>query len=290
MQLEGGRLGVLLGETELPDTGSSHNEKTLEQPSLNSGEPSNTEDNSKTAAQNTSHSTKEPTCIISTKLACALFGSEHAIGKKVIYQGTAYAILQAVPCEMPILFLGKRTDLQNKEAQGTETSLAISLVQGKDSLSFRKTEYLFAGCDAAIDMSLLKWAACLAVSLCPFGFLALLPAQAKKARIPCLLIWICYLKLEVFSSAGPFPIWALPGKWSDLEGWGSLWDSIAMQVSALFQFRDYPILHGYFQNLSGCLFYFLLCFFSLLGFIKLFSSSGPVLHNKPTSTPQAPHS
>ena len=159
MQLEGGRLGVLLGETELPDTGSSHNEKTLEQPSLNSGEPSNTEDNSKTAAQNTSHSTKEPTCIISTKLACALFGSKHAIGKKVIYQGTAYAILQAVPCEMPILFLGKRTDLQNKEAQGTETSLAISLVQGKDSLSFRKTEYLFAGCDAAIDMALLKWAA-----------------------------------------------------------------------------------------------------------------------------------
>lgn len=315
VQLEGGRLGGLLSHAAEP---SYHVPRYA--PKIHKGllltatEPFSISSNYAGNSMEKQYCrTVGPSCMVSTQLAYALFGSGHVTGKKVLYQGTPYTIQHTVPCEIPILFLGSRASLQNArlhgidgshaespstlaktqgasssptvtqaamepaaipaETQGASRSLAIVMVQGGSSLDYHKTEHIFMGSDTKLDLPLLKWTAYLSVSFCSFGFLLLLFAQ-KSFLHKCIyailvLLWICYLKLELFSSAGAFPLWALPGQWSDLEGWGSLWDSIGAQFSAIFQFREYPILHGYFQSLSGCPFYFLLFLFFFWGFIKI---------------------
>lgn len=233
--------------------------------------------------------------MVSTQLASALFGSEGAAGKKVFCQGISYTIRDTIPYEMPILFLDGnicpeqsgqtriRSPIpsvsQNVPTFHTEDghhSLAIAMVQGNESLDYHRTDNLVTGNDAKLDFPLIKWAAYLAVSLCSFGFLILLftreNCMPKCISALCVLLWICFVKLRLFSSVGVFPFWALPGSWSDLDGWGSLWDSIGAQFAAVSQFREYPILHGYFQLLAGWPFYLLLCFCSFWGFLKIFSN------------------
>ncbi len=303
VQAEGGRLGgMLLHAAEPPDCAGQRLQERPQGPVRlatgpdYAGQPlQERPQGSVRLAAGPDCSAAGPACMVSTQLARALFGSEGAAGKKVFCQGISYTIRDTIPYEMPILFLGGNTCpeqsgqarirspipsvSQNVPTFHTEDghhSLAITMVQGNESLDYHRTDNLVTGSDAKLDFPLIKWAAYLAVSLCSFGFLILLftreNCMPKCISALCVLLWICYVKLRLFSSVGVFPFWALPGSWADLDGWGSLWDSIGAQFAAVSQFREYPILHRYFQLLAGWPFYLLLCFCSFWGFLKIFSN------------------
>lgn len=152
--------------------------------------------------------------------------------------------------------------------------MAISTVRGMKTLDYRKTEHLFQNSDVRIDIILLKWLVYLIVFLFSLGILALFFAYSQKickARWTCffcLSLFLCYMKLGIFADTARFPVWALPGKWSDLEGFGALWENLLAQLSAISHFRDYPILCRYYQGLAGCPFYLVLCFLSFWAFLK----------------------
>ena len=152
--------------------------------------------------------------------------------------------------------------------------MAVSIVRGMKTLDYRKTEHLFQNSDVRIDIVLLKWLVYLIASFLFLGILALFFAYSKKFRKTRwtyffgLSLFLCYMKLEIFADTARFPVWALPGKWSDLEGFGALWENLLAQLSAISHFRDYPILCRYYQGLAGCPFYLVFCFLSFWAFLK----------------------
>lgn len=133
-------------------------------------------------------------------------------------------------------------------------ALSIAAVRNMDALDYRKIEALFQGSDDNIDVNLLKWTVYTAVFLLYSGALLFFLAYGKTthAKWGCLLLWICFLKRTLFHGLAEFPVWRLPGLWSDLEGWGALWESAALQASVILQFQNYPIIHNYYQALVSC--------------------------------------
>ena len=197
-------------------------------------------------------------------------------------QGLAKECLaQGIDCETFIAGLEKGTTLGIDCETLTASPrcplagpMAISIVRGMKTLDCRKTEHLFQNSDVRIDIILLKWLVYLIVFLFSLGILALFLAYSQKickARWTCffcLSLFLCYMKLGIFADTARFPVWALPGKWSDLEGFGDLWENLLAQLSAISHFRDYPVLCSYYQGLAGCPFYLVLCFLSFWAFLK----------------------
>ena len=238
--------------------------------------------------------TSEPSCIVSTQLAAALFGSHQAVGKHIVYQETPYIIKHILPCETPILFLGQNPSIPkgfsdtsssphsdttvNEPTVGSDFSfeedIAISIIHERNALNDQRIQHFFQTSDVKIDVKLLKWLVALITFFFFLCILALFFLRLKQSRAArwtyffCLAPWLCYLKLELFTDAAKFPFWILPGKWSDLEGFRTLWENLLTQLSTISRFRNYPILCKYYQGLSGCSFFLLLCFLSLWVFLQ----------------------
>lgn len=204
--------------------------------------------------------------------------------------------LQGINCETSILFLGQNaagtksahnilpsylptsstdpTAAQVTDVKDFDHTLSISIVRGMKTLDYRKTEHLFQNSDVRIDVTLLKWLVYLMASFLFLAILTLFLMHFKKfcgtrwTYFFCLPLLLCYLKLEIFTDTTRFPVWILPGKWSDLEGFQALWENLLAQLSVISRFRDYPILCRYYQGLTGCPFYLVLCFLSLWVFLK----------------------
>ena len=133
-------------------------------------------------------------------------------------------------------------------------TLSIATVHNMQALDYRKTESLFQNSDAKIDINLLKWTVYLIVLLLFLGRMASFSTYIKKplAKWAFLLLSLCFFKVALFPGLTGFPTWSLPGAWSNLEGWGALWETVFRQAIVILQFQDYPIVHNYFQALLSC--------------------------------------
>ncbi len=133
-------------------------------------------------------------------------------------------------------------------------TLSIATVHNMQALDYKKTESLFQNSDAKIDINLLKWTVYLIVFLLFLGRMASFSTYIKKplAKWAFLLLSLCFFKVALFPGLTGFPTWSLPGAWSNLEGWGALWETVFRQAIVILQFQDYPIVHNYFQALLSC--------------------------------------
>lgn len=133
-------------------------------------------------------------------------------------------------------------------------TLSIATVHNMQVLDYRKTESLFQNSDAKIDINLLKWTVYLIVFLLFLGRMASFSTYIKKplAKWAFLLLSLCFFKVALFPGLTGFPTWSLPGAWSNLEGWGALWETVFKQATVILQFQDCPIVHNYFQALVSC--------------------------------------
>lgn len=150
--------------------------------------------------------------------------------------------------------------------------LSIVTIQSCHSRNFQETESLFSGYDEKIDVNLLKWMAYVITALFFTGMALFFLLKLKKSSphfragwpfLLCLLVYLGFLKMELFSETAEFPLWVLPGTWSDLEGWGTLWKNMGLQFEIIFRFRDCPVLINYYQNLTGCFSFLALCLLAL---------------------------
>ena len=94
--------------------------------------------------------------------------------------------------------------------------------------------------------------------------------HSKWFYVVVMLIWFLYVRIFIFASIEDFPVWSLPGKWSDLEGWGKLGEEVLKQISYIIHFKDYPIIYTYYQGVINSIFYL---FLSLILVYLFFKSS-----------------
>ena len=190
---------------------------------------------------------------------------------------------------------------KNNKENILESKISLAMVKGIEALSYHEIENLFMDSDFIIDVNLLKWIVYIIIFFCFFCIMGFCFCQNKKwdskpsscsacrpagrmaihameARgfhskwfyVVVMLIWFLYVRIFIFASIEDFPVWSLPGKWSDLEGWGKLGEEVLKQISYIIHFKDYPIIYTYYQGVIKSIFYL---FLSLILVYLFFKSS-----------------
>ncbi len=139
--------------------------------------------------------------------------------------------------------------------------LSIVKISDMKILNYHKIENLFLDSDIRIDVNLFKWIVYIFVGIFFLGIIIFCLCQSPKSwkHIIVIFFWLLYIKLFVFTTTKQFPIWSLPGKWSDLEGWGNLWKAIQRQITYIIYFKDNPIINNYYQYfINGICYLFLI--------------------------------
>ncbi len=157
---------------------------------------------------------------------------------------------------------------------GQDLAAAV-LVSGVKSLNWHKLNMSLAGSVQRIDTSLLKYVAAAAVCVFFLGIFLFflisahsLPGRHIRPSIIAVL-WAFYAQNFFLQAVGSFPLWLLPGRWSDIAGWQSLWDHLKCQVQSIIFYQETPIISPYYQGfLQGLAwlsvsFLFLSLFFAL---------------------------
>lgn len=243
----------------------------------------------------------ELSCVISSELAYLLFGTENIIGEKIEYRGKLYEVKKLIQDRMPIVFLNKEsTQLEDKNKDYSdengvkiiedenedyskknkenilESKISLAMVRGIEALGYHEIENLFLDSDFIIDVNLLKWIVYIIIFFCFFCIMAFCFCQNKKwgskkwFYFVVMFIWFLYVRIFIFASIEDFPVWSLPGKWSDLEGWGKLGEEVLKQISYVIHFKDYPIICEYYEGVIKSIFYL---FLSLILVYLFFKSS-----------------
>lgn len=177
---------------------------------------------------------------------------------------------------------GKADALQTEEmthANRIEGNIAIAEVQGIKALNYHEIETLFQDRDVTIDVNLLKWFVSMISFCCLFCIMVCYICRNKKwvgkkwFYILAVFLSFLYLKKIIFSKIADFPVWALPGKWSDLEGWGILGKEIHKQILCMVYFKEYPIVCAYYEGVSKTIFYLFLLLSTSVLFYAIMSQA-----------------
>lgn len=232
---------------------------------------------------------KKGSCVVSSYLAQLLFGTEKVAGKKIECQEGTYTIQAVAPYQKPIIFLNGK-ESQRKEAltalpEGSDANsnfekggFSAVMVSGMNPFNYQKVENLFFGYETKVDIRLLKWIFCFFGVLFFAGTAIHILIIKKKHRIVkgvwflVLLLGFCYSQVFEFLQIEAFPLWALPGKWSDFNGWKSLWESIGQQIAYIIRFQDYPIIDKYYHGIIKGIFHLFLSF----SFLQIFLAIYPI--------------
>ena len=160
---------------------------------------------------------------------------------------------------------------------GTENmigEISIAMVRGTGVFSYREMEHLFLDRDFIIDVNLLKWIMYIIIFGGFFCIMVLCLCHNKKwgnkkwLYFVILLIWSLYIKIFISASIEDFPVWSLPGKWSDIEGWRKLGGEVLKQISCIIHFKDYPIICRYYEGVIKSIFYLFLSLILMHLFFK----------------------
>lgn len=158
---------------------------------------------------------------------------------------------------------------------GKENRISIAMVKGVEALGYREAENLFLGSDFMIDVNLLKWVVYSIIFFCFFCVMVICFCQNKKFGdkkcfyFVVMPVWFLYVRGFLFAGKGSFPVWALPEKWSDMEGWGILREEVLEQLSYVIYFRDCPIVCKCYEGIIKSIIYLLLSLLSAYLFFKL---------------------
>lgn len=222
-------------------------------------------------------------CVVSSELAYLLFGTENIIGEKIEYRGKLYEVKKLMQDRMPIVFLNEESTqledenedyLKKNKENILESKITIAMVKGIEALGYHETETLFLDSDFIIDVNLLKWIVYIIIFFCFFCIMVFCFCQNKKRGykkwfyLVVMLIWFLYVRIFIFASIGDFPVWSLPGKWSDINGWGKLGEEILKQISYVIHYKDYPVICRYYEGIIKSIFYLLLSLILVYLFFK----------------------
>lgn len=241
----------------------------------------------------------ELSCVVSSELANLLFGTEDIIGEKIEYQGKLYEVKKLIHDKMPMVFLNKeRTQLEeenksvpdendvkmiedengdcskNSKEKILDNKISLIMVKGTGALGYHETENLFLDSDVIINVNLLKWIVYGIIFFCFFCIVIFCLSQNTKwsnkkwFRFVVLLIWFLYIRIFIFVNIEDFPVWSLPGTWSDMEGWRKLAEEVLKQISCVIHFKDYPIIYKYYEGIIKSIFYLLLTLILVYLFFK----------------------
>lgn len=123
-----------------------------------------------------------------------------------------------------------------KGAGGLQQGKAAVAVWGITAFNYRDAQRIFSGSELELDVNLIRWAACLGIIVFFFVLLAACLYHYRKrqagtwAYLLTIAAWTFYLGTFIIPDAGKIPVWLLPGKWSDMEGWRELWASAGRQI------------------------------------------------------------
>jgi hypothetical protein len=152
---------------------------------------------------------------------------------------------QQIPCEI------QESDIGAEDVQRESEKFQAVLVGGIEAMDYGRVESLFSDSDVRIDVSLLKWMTAILVLGC-FALLLLLVFYCyekwgckKWVYGVTFLFWAMYVKYAVFDGMPEFPLWSLPGRWSDFEGWGEFWQEVENQLCCIIRFWDHSVVSGY---------------------------------------------
>lgn len=241
----------------------------------------------------------ELSCVVSSELAYLLFGTQNVIGEKVEYRGNLYEVKKIVQDKMPIVFLNEESIpledenkaypdesdvkiiedrnedyLKKNKENFLESKTSMAMVKGIEALGYHETESLFLDSDFIIDINLLKWIVYSIIFFCFLCIMVFCLLQNKKwgnekwVYFVVMLIWLLYVRIFIFSNIEDFPLWSLPGKWSDIEGWGKLGEEVLKQISYVIHFKDYPIICKYYEGLIKSILYLMLSLILVYLFFK----------------------
>lgn len=160
------------------------------------------------------------------------------------------------------------SSIKNKE-NILENKISIAMVKGIEALDYHETENLFLDSDFIIDVNLLKWMVYIIIFSAFFCIMVFYFCQNKKCGntkwfyVVVMPICFLYVRIFIFVDIEDFPVWSLPEKWSDLEGWGKLGEEVLKQISYIIFFKDYPIICKYYEGVIKSIFYLILSLISL---------------------------
>ena len=166
------------------------------------------------------------------------------LAKEAAEEAGNYAFSREVCSQKGAVAENRYADWGNgKGADGLQHRKAAVAVRGITAFNYRDAQRIFSGSELELDVNLLKWAVCLVVMALWFSLLAVCFYFYKKRQASTwaylLTIIACTLYLEAFivPGTGKVPVWLLPGKWSDMEGWRELWASAGRQIWYLMQWN-----------------------------------------------------
>lgn len=144
-------------------------------------------------------------------------------------------------------------NVRSGEAMFSREKSAVA-VWGIGAFHYQEVERLFLDSDEKIDVDLLKWS----VQNLAVGFLFWIIVlcwryisryhHGKWWFAVILPVWLFWGKF-VLDGAGEFPVWSLPEKWSDMEGWRKLWETVLEQLSIIIQWKNSSALSGYYEGI-----------------------------------------
>lgn len=163
-----------------------------------------------------------------------------------------------------------RTLLAEDSNQNMQNAAGLVIVNEADSLSYQKIMNYFKDNDGEIDIGLIKWLLQIFMTVFLVGIvLILLRTSEKRGGKRCriiyfsilILIWLLYKKS--ISGFSPFPVWVLPGKWSDFAGWKELGDSVGRQLFSMMLYKGIPAVGECYTAVYGVIAYLIISFFLL---------------------------
>lgn len=163
---------------------------------------------------------------------------------------------QRVLCKIP------ETGREMEEPGMKQEKFQAVLVYGMEALDAQRVETIFSDSDEKIDVNLLKWLSASAACACFLGLLLSVfccyekRGCAKWVYGVTVLVWVFCIKCCILEGLPEFPVWSLPGSWSDFEGWGEFAKETGEQISCMIRFWDDTAVLKYWECVlkgGGCL-------------------------------------
>lgn len=164
---------------------------------------------------------------------------------------------QQIQCEI------QEPDKGAEDAQMESETFRAVLVGGIEAMDYGRVESLFSDSDVRIDVSLLKWMTAILVLGC-FALLLLLVFYCYekcgcKTWVYCItfLFFAMYVRYVIFTGMPGFPLWSLPGSWSDFEGWGKFGQEAEYQICCIIRYWEHSVIAGYCESMGKSVGYLL---------------------------------
>lgn len=140
------------------------------------------------------------------------------------------------------------------EIEVLKSGISAVIVRGMEALSYGEAESLFWGSDIKLDINLLQWFV-FVVFVFFYGMVAFCVYLHMNRRnigwgyFAMTFLGLLYIRRFVFIDMRTFPVWSLPAKWSDMEGWGELWESVWRQIVYVVQRKDCSFICRYYEGI-----------------------------------------